>query len=151
MHVIFSPSFPEGSSPAAPPGTAGRASQIASFTSTICSTVAVNSACRAISPRTQITSRVLAGEVVEIPIMLEGSPDAGDIPISEAEEDPPPRLAAFRDGEVVGYLRSEHQDDVSRLLAIGVPLSISLTGEGTMRIIVNDATERTAWLGEDEP
>ena len=72
----------------------------------------------------RITSRVLAGEVVEIPIVLEGSPDAGDIEIREAEEDPPPRLAAWRDGEVVGYVRSEHQDDVSRLLAIGVPLSI---------------------------
>jgi hypothetical protein len=99
----------------------------------------------------QITSRALAGEVVEIPIVLEGSPDAGDIEIREAEEDPPPRLAAFRDGEVMGYVRSEHQDDVSRLLAIGVPLSISLTEERAMRIIVNDPTERTAWLGEDEP
>ena len=54
------------------------------------------------------------------------------------------------DGEVVGYVRSEHHDDVSRLLAIGVPLSISLTEEGAMRIIVNDPTERTAWLGEAE-
>ena len=97
----------------------------------------------------RITSRVLAGEVVEIPIVLEGSPDGGDIEIREAEVDPPPRLAAFRDGDVVGYVRSEHQDDVSRLLAIGVPLSVSLTEEGAMRIIVNDPTERTAWLGED--
>ena len=98
----------------------------------------------------RITSRVLAGEVVEVPIVLEGSPDAGDIEIREAEEDPPPRLAAFRDGEVVGYVRSEHHDDVSRLLAIGVPLSITLTEEGAMRILVNDPTERTAWLGEAE-
>jgi hypothetical protein len=97
----------------------------------------------------RITSRVLAGEVVEIPIVLQGSPDAGDIEIREAEEDPPPRLAAWRDGEVVGYVRSEHQDDVGRLLAIGVPLSISLTEERAMRIIVNDPTDRTAWLDED--
>lgn len=97
----------------------------------------------------RITSRVLGGEVVEIPIVPEGSPDAGDIEIRDAEEEPPPRLAAWRDGEIVGYVRSEHQDDVSRLLAIGVPLSIYLTGEGTMRITVNDPTERTAWLGED--
>jgi hypothetical protein len=97
----------------------------------------------------RFTSRVLAGEVVEIPIVLEGSPDAGDIEIREAEEDPPPRLAAWRDGEVVGYVRSEHHDDVSRLLAIGVPLSISLTEERAIRIIVNDPTERSAWLGED--
>jgi hypothetical protein len=38
----------------------------------------------------QITSRALAGEVVEIPIVLEGWPDAGEIEIREAEEDPPP-------------------------------------------------------------
>ena len=99
----------------------------------------------------RITSRVLAGEVVEVPLVIEGSPDAGDIDVRAADEDPPPRLAAFRDGEVVGYVRSEHHDDVSRLLAIGVPLSITLTEEGAMRIIVNDPTERTAWLDEDEP
>jgi hypothetical protein len=99
----------------------------------------------------RITSRVLAGEVVEMRLVTEGSPEAGDIEIREAGEDPPPRLAAFRDGEIVGYVRSQHHDDVSRLLAIGVPLSITLTEEGTMRILVNDPTERTAWLDEDEP
>lgn len=30
--------------------------------------------------------------------------------------------------------RSGHHDDVSRLLAIGIPISITLTGEGAMRI-----------------
>ena len=50
-----------------------------------------------------------------------------------------------------GYVRAEHHDDVSRLLAIGVPLSITLTEEGNMRILVNDPTERTAWLDEDGP
>jgi hypothetical protein len=99
-----------------------------------------------------ITSHVLAGDVVEIPILIEGTPDAGEIEVGEAEEEPPPpRLVALRDGEVVGYVRSEHQDEVSRLLAIGVPLSITLTEERNMRILVNDPTERTAWLGEDEP
>ena len=73
--------------------------------------------------------------------MIEGSSDTGKIDVREAEEDPPPRLAGFRDGQVVGYVRSEHHDDVSRLLAIGVPLSITLTEEGTMRILVNDPTE----------
>jgi len=97
----------------------------------------------------RITSRVLAGEVVEVPLVIGGFPNAGDIDVRETEEDPPPRLAAFRDGEVVGYVRSEHQDDVSRLLAIGVPLSITLTDDRAMRITINDPTERTAWLGED--
>jgi hypothetical protein len=78
----------------------------------------------------RITSRVLAGEVVEVPLVIEGSPDAGDIDVRAAEEEPPPRLAAFRNGEILGYVRSEHHDDVSRLLAIGVPLSITLTEQG---------------------
>jgi hypothetical protein len=99
----------------------------------------------------RITSRALAGEVVEVPLVIEGSPNAGDVDVREADEDPPPRLAASRDGQVVGYVRSEHHDDVSRLLAIGVPLSITLTEEGAMRILVNDPTERTAWIGEDGP
>ncbi|MGI8445785.1 MAG: hypothetical protein ACR2MP_01070 [Streptosporangiaceae bacterium] len=98
----------------------------------------------------RITSRALAGEVVEVPLVIQGSPDVGDIDVRAAEEDPP-RLAAFRDGQVVGYVRSEHHDDVSRLLAIGVPLSLTLTEEGAIRILVNDPTERTVWLGEYEP
>jgi len=46
----------------------------------------------------------------------------------------------------MGYVRSGYQDDVSRLLAIGVPLSISLTEELAMRILVNDPTERPVWF-----
>ena len=42
----------------------------------------------------RITSRVLGGEVVEVPLVIESSPDAGDVEVREAEEDPPPRLAA---------------------------------------------------------
>ena len=49
---LFSPSGTEGASVPA----ARRASQIFSFTSMICSTAAVNSACRATSPRTFSTS-----------------------------------------------------------------------------------------------
>jgi hypothetical protein len=98
----------------------------------------------------RITSRVLAGEVVEVPLTIDGSPDAGDVEVREAEEDPPPRLAAVRDGEVIGSVRSGHHEDVSRLLAIGVPLTITLTEDGAMRIVVNDPTERAAWLGDDE-
>lgn len=30
-------------------------------------------------------------------------------------------------------------------------MSITLTEEGAMRILVNDPTERTAWIGEDGP
>lgn len=97
----------------------------------------------------RITSRALAGEMVRVPLVVEGSPGAGDIEVREADEEPPARLAAVRDGQVVGYVRSEHHEDVSRLLAIGVPLSVTLTEDGVMRILVSDPTERTAWLGEE--
>ena len=96
----------------------------------------------------RITSRVLAGEVVEVPLEVEGVPTPGVVELRELEEDPPPRLAAFRDGQVVGYVRPGHHEDVNRLVAIGVPLSITMTEELTMQILVNDPTERTVWFGE---
>jgi hypothetical protein len=37
---------------------------------------------------------------------------------------------------------------MSRLLAIGVPLSITLTESRALHIRVNDPTERTSWFGE---
>ncbi len=67
------------------------------------------------------------------------------------DEDPPPRLAACRDGQVAGYIRPHHHDDLSRLLAIGVPLSITLTEELMMRILVNYPTERAVWFGDAGP
>ena len=83
---------------------------------------------------------------------LSGSPIPGAVEVEEIDEAPPPRLAAFRDGQVVGYVRSGHHDDVSsRLLAIGVPLWINLTEERTMRIRVNDPTERPLWFGDAKP
>ena len=99
----------------------------------------------------RITSRVLAGEVVDVPLVIDDSPIPGAVEVGEVDEAPPPRLAAFRDGQVVGYVRSAHHDDVSRLLAIGVPLSISLTEDQTMRILVDDPTGRPGWFGEAGP
>ena len=45
----------------------------------------------------RITSRVLVGEIVDVPLVLDGTPDAGEIQVHEAEEEPP-RLAVFRSG-----------------------------------------------------
>jgi hypothetical protein len=74
----------------------------------------------------RITSRALAGEIVEIPVEAAGSPSPGPVELGEADEDPPPRLAAFRDGQVVGYVPPGHHEDVNRLLDTGVPLSITM-------------------------
>ncbi|MGO9496416.1 MAG: hypothetical protein ACLQA5_06845 [Solirubrobacteraceae bacterium] len=96
----------------------------------------------------RITSRVLACEVVDVPTVIDGSSIPGAVEVGEVDEAPPPRLAAFRDGQLVGYVRSAHHDDVSRLLAIRVSLSISLTEDQTMRILVDDPTGRPRWFGE---
>lgn len=94
----------------------------------------------------RITSRVLAGEVVDVPLLIVGSPSPGPADLREVDENSPQRLATFRDGEVVGYVGPSHHDDVSRLLAIGLPLSIVVTEELTMRILVNDPSERAVWF-----
>jgi hypothetical protein len=96
----------------------------------------------------RITSRVLAGEAVEVPLVIEGFASPGAVELREVNEDPPPRLAAFREGQVVGYVRRGHHNDVSRLLAIGIPLSIAMTEELTMRILLDDPTERAVWFGD---
>jgi hypothetical protein len=103
------------------------------------------------APDARITSRVLAGEVVEVPLAMASSPSPGAVELREVDEDPPPRLAAFRDGQIVGYVRPGQHDDVSRLLAIGLPLSTAVTEKLTMQILVNDPTERAMWFGGAAP
>jgi hypothetical protein len=103
------------------------------------------------SPRTPWPAWVLAGEIVDVPLVMDGSPIPGAVEVGEIDEAPPPRLAAFPDGQLTGYVHSSHHDDVSRLLAIGVPLSISLTEDQTMRILVDDPTGRPGWFGEAGP
>ena len=95
----------------------------------------------------RVTSRVLAGEVVEVPLS-EARPGAGAVELRElVEEEPPARIAAVQGGAVVGYVRSGYHDDVSRLLAIGIPLVVELSEDMALRININDPTERAGWFG----
>ncbi|MEK7424784.1 MAG: DEAD/DEAH box helicase [Actinomycetota bacterium] len=94
----------------------------------------------------RITSRVLAGEIVDVPLIVEAAVGEGPVELREADEPAPQRLAVFRDDELVGYVRSEHQDDITRLRAIGVPLIVSLGDPETMRIRIDDPTNRAAWF-----
>lgn len=96
---------------------------------------------------THVTSRVLAGEVVEVPLDIEGNPAPGVVELRELEEELPAPIAAVHDGEVVGYVRSGYHDDVSRLLAIGIPLVVELSEDMALRININDPTERAGWFG----
>jgi hypothetical protein len=51
----------------------------------------------------------------------------------------------------VGYIRPRHHDGVSRLLAIGVPLSIATSEKVTIRILVIDPTDRAMWFSGAGP
>lgn len=93
----------------------------------------------------RITSRVLAGETVVVPFNAESSVD-GTVELQEAEEGHPRRIAAFKDDVLVGYIRSEHHDDINRLRATGVPLVISRADEQAIRIRIDDPTTRSAWF-----
>jgi hypothetical protein len=98
----------------------------------------------------RITSRVLAGEIVQVPLLLDPSAMAGPVEMKEVDEPSPPPLAAFRDGQLLGDVRANHHDDVSRLLAVGVPLTTWLADDLLMRIRTNDPTERTAWFATSD-
>jgi DEAD/DEAH box helicase len=93
-----------------------------------------------------ITSRVLAGEVVDIPLVLQPTTSAGPVELREVDETAPPRLAAFRDDELMGYIRAVHHDDISKLRAVGLPLTTVVSDDLTMRIRIIDPTVRAAWF-----
>lgn len=94
----------------------------------------------------RITSRVLAGETVDLELVVESATPAGPATLKEVAEPSPARLAAFQGDQLVGYIGATFHDDVSRLLAIGVPLTTTLTDDFTLQIRINDPTERTAWF-----
>ena len=98
----------------------------------------------------QITSRVLSGEIVELPVLFETSPTAGPIKLREADEQSPPRFAAYQSDQLLGYVRSSYQDDVARLLSIGVPLTTVVDDQLAVRIRIDDPAERTAWFEADD-
>jgi len=94
----------------------------------------------------RITSRVLAGEIVDVPLQLDPAASPGPVDLREVDELPLPRLAAFRGSQLMGYVRSGHHDDVGRLRSVGVPLTTVLADDLVMRIRIDDPTIRTAWF-----
>jgi hypothetical protein len=95
---------------------------------------------------TRITARVLAGEVVEIPIMGGAAGESGPVTVRRADEDEPQRLTVVRASAVVGFIRSEHHDDVARLLAIGLPLTLVKNSDVTLTLRLNDPADRATPL-----
>jgi hypothetical protein len=55
----------------------------------------------------------------------------------------------YQADQLVGYVRSSYQDDVARLLSIGVPLTTVVDDELAVRLRIDDPTERTAWFETD--
>ena len=93
-----------------------------------------------------ISSRVLDGEIVDIPIRTVPGATAGTVELVEGEEPAPPRLVVQRDGVVLGYVAPNHQRDLNRSLGTGVPLETELTEALRLHIRVIDPTQRASWF-----
>jgi hypothetical protein len=52
---------------------------------------------------------------------------------------------------VIGYVKAALQDDVNRLIAVGIPLIAGLTDQMTMQIRIDDPTEQPAWFTSRGP
>ena len=94
----------------------------------------------------RITSRVLAGETVEVPLDIDNASSEGSVVLHEADGPEPRRIAVVRGPVILGYVRSEHHDDITRLRSIGVPLILGLTEQNSMTLRIDDPTSRTAWF-----
>jgi hypothetical protein len=95
-----------------------------------------------------VTSRALAGDVVELPITAGADVPDGPVELVHADELPPAAIVAVRNGEFVGALGPRHHDDVARLLTVGVPL-IATVGPGpVLRIRVEGPEQFEAWTGD---
>lgn len=94
----------------------------------------------------RVTSRVLAGETVELPLEGTAPTPEGSVTLNEVDEASPARIAAQRDGRMVGYIGAALHDDVSRLMATGIPLTCTLTEERRLRIRIDDPADTAAWF-----
>ena len=93
-----------------------------------------------------ITSRVLAGETVELSVSVEPSVEPGLVTIRGVDEPAPARLGLFRGDQVVGYLPAAEHEDVRRLLEVGVPMIATLSEQLTLLLTITDPTQRPAWF-----
>lgn len=94
----------------------------------------------------RITSRVLAGETIDIALVGVSPTPAGPATLQEVDETAPARVAAFRGDRLIGYVGAALHDDVSRLLAVGVPLTCTLTDDQALQVRINDPADRAAWF-----
>lgn len=94
----------------------------------------------------RITSRVLAGETIDLALAVTTSSPDGPVSLQEVDEASPARIAAFRGDDLIGYIGAGLHDDVSRLLAVGIPLTCALTEDLRLRIRIDDPAETAAWF-----
>lgn len=93
----------------------------------------------------RITSRVLSGETVDVPILIE-SVVTGAVELRDAAGPPPQQISVLQGDVVAGHIRSDHHDDISMLRATGVPLTVSVIDGQTIRIRIDDPTAHSGWF-----
>lgn len=94
----------------------------------------------------QITSRVLAGETVELPLVRSSAGSSGHALLRLVDEEEPARVGVYQGHHLVGVVGADLHDDVRRLVAIGIPLTVSVSG-GNVQIRIDDPTSRSSWFG----
>lgn len=98
----------------------------------------------------RITSRVLAGETIDVALEVTTPSPDGPVSLRAVDEASPARIAAFRGDDLVGYIGASLHDDVSRLLAVGIPLTCALTEDSGLRIRIDDPADAVAWFASSE-
>jgi hypothetical protein len=94
----------------------------------------------------RITSRVLGGEAVRLPLTINSPAPPGPVTVAVLNEAVPARIAALRADTVLGYVGASLQDDVSRLLATGVPIQATLTDDSSLEIKMDNPTDSPGWF-----
>jgi hypothetical protein len=94
----------------------------------------------------QVTSRVLSGERVEIPVVFaEGVVAVGPVELEEADGDYPAPIVATQSGQVVATIPPAYHDGLRRLVSVGVPMQAELQG-GVLGLQVIDPTQSPVWF-----
>jgi hypothetical protein len=62
--------------------------------------------------------------------------------LDEAE---PARIGVYQGDALTGYVGATYYDDVQRLLAIGIPLTVSVS-QDAVQIRIDDPASRSSWF-----
>jgi hypothetical protein len=76
-----------------------------------------------------LTSKVLSGQSVEVPVVLVGSVEDGPVHLQQLDGRVPAQIVATREGVVVATTGADYHEDLGRLLAVAMPIAALLRGD----------------------